>query len=212
VGRRDHLGELHGFLSNGTSALLIGGRRSGKSTLARRLATELAPRRVVFTDVEGWPPTTEETALGGLLGALKGKGETAYARATRSKIIGALERRLPVTLIIDEADLLLKHAWGRSFLSFLRYLDDNRLRTQLSILLVGGPILAHFRDPDDRGSPPLNTAEPTFIEPLDTAAIEMLVDMIDAPRRPDSAEVVAVAGGQALWFGHPSWASWADTW
>ena len=99
-------------------------------------------------------------------------------------------------LAIDEADRLLGEPWSGGFLSFLRYLDDTALRWSISFLLAGGPMLAAYRNPDDRGSPPLNTAEAVFLGPL---------------ARDEVAELAAIAcrpvDFDRLWTdagGHPS--------
>src|SRR5262249_29877231 len=83
-------------------------------------------------------------------------------------------------------------------LSFLRWLDDFRYRSRISIVLAGGPVLAQFRDPEDRGSPPLNCADFDFIEPFDLAAIAELV-MLDekSPDMVDPDLLLNWSGGNA---------------
>jgi hypothetical protein len=105
-----------------------------------------------------------------------------------------------VTLVVDEADRVLLVPWGAGFFSFLRWLDDTHLRGDISILLIGGPVLALFRDPDDRGSPPLNTAELRFVDPLDHEAVTRLVSLADPAGEADGGQVDRVmnlGGGQA---------------
>src|SRR5690349_1316842 len=84
VGRDQELGKLARLLGQGRSALLIGGRRAGKTTLARRLSSENVGRTVAFTDVSGWDLTSEPSGLGALRGALESSPETAYDQASRS--------------------------------------------------------------------------------------------------------------------------------
>ncbi|MGM1062336.1 TIR domain-containing protein [Saccharothrix sp. Mg75] len=179
VGRAAQLAEVTQLLRQGRSALLIGGRRAGKTTFARHVTEDVVGRAVVRTDVAGWDLTSEEAALGALLSAVRGAQETAHARASRHEVALALDAIRPVALVVDEADRVLLAQWGPGFFSFLRWLDDTHLRDDIAILLAGGPVLAVFRDPDDRGSPPLNTAVPRFLDPLDRAAVAELAVHVD---------------------------------
>lgn len=194
VGRDRLLNQVTRLLRHGQSTVLIGGRRAGKTTLVRQLTSYAMERAAVFTDISGWDWTTEQTALGGLLSAVTGNPKTIWNQATRADVIDALDSVRPLTLAIDEADVALRHPWGPSFYSFLRWLDDTYLRGDISILLAGGPVLTLFKDPDDRGSPPLNTAKPTFIDSLDRAAVARLTDLV-----PDAelSEIMDLGGGQA---------------
>lgn len=170
VGRDTQLIRLTQLLRQGRSALLVGGRRAGKTTLVRHLSGDGLERAVVYTDVAGWDLTSEATALGGLRGAVEGKLETTYDHATRNDVASAIEAIKPIALVMDEVDRVLLKSWDASFFSFLRWLDDTHLRSDIAFVLVGGPVLALFKDPDDRGSPPLNTAELTYMDPLDRQA------------------------------------------
>ena len=124
---------------------------------------------------------------------IEGRPETAYPAATRGEVVHALAAAAPVALVIDEADRVLLTGWGGGFFAFLRWLDDSHLRTDIAILLAGGPVLVLFKDPDDRGSPPLNTAELRYLEPLDPAAVSDLAELAAVPPE----RVVELAGGQA---------------
>ncbi|WP_433120337.1 AAA family ATPase [Micromonospora sp. CA-246542] len=194
VGRQDELRQVSALLRQGKSTLLIGGRRAGKSTLARQLRRGELDRNLVWTDAAGWDLTTEASGLGALRGAVERRPETTYRQATRAEIVRALGDLRPVALVIDEADRLLQARWGPGFYSFLRWLDDTYLRGDISILLVGGPVLVMFRDPDDKGSPPLNTAEVRYVDPLDVTAVAELVELAGA----DVLDrVMELAGGHA---------------
>ena len=193
VGRDALLTRIARLLGQGTSTLLVGGRRAGKTTLLRRLDTATVGRTTVHTDVSGWDLSTQASALGGLLSAIKGSPETTHLAATRDEVVHVLTAAAPVALVIDEADRVLLTGWGGDFFAFLRWLDDTHLRTDIAILLAGGPVLVLFKDPDDRGSPPLNTAELRYLEPLDRAAVSDLAELAAAP----AERVVELAGGQA---------------
>lgn len=195
VGRDRDVARLEALLRQGRSAILIGGRRMGKTTIARRLSPERVDRRTVLTDISGWHLDTEASALGCLLSTLRGRPEPTGTPATRAEVIGELETAGPIALVLDEADRVLTQRWGATFYSFLRYLDDTHLRGNISLLLIGGPVLALFRDPADRGSPPLNTAEIRFVEPLDPTAVAALVAI--GSLAVDPAAVLELAGGQA---------------
>ncbi|HKS47516.1 MAG TPA: AAA family ATPase [Amycolatopsis sp.] len=174
VGRDAALSRLAGRLDQGRSTLLIGGRRAGKTTLTRHLTPHLVGRGLVRTDVSGWDLSSEQAALGALLGVVSGEQETVHSQASRHDVVMSLRKAAPLALVIDEADKVLLAQWGPGFFAFLRWLDDTHLRHDIGILLAGGPVLASFRDPDDKGSPPLNTAEPHYLDPLDRAAVEQL--------------------------------------
>jgi AAA domain/TIR domain len=194
VGRGKQLADLAELARQGRSALVVGGRRAGKSTLVRHLTSDTLGRHLVFTDVAGWNLASEETALAGLRSAIEKKPETAYQCASRGEVVGALEDIRPVTLIMDEADRVLLAPWGPGFYSFLRWLDDAHFRSDIAIILVGGPVLVLFKDPEDRGSPPLNTAELRYIEPLDGNAVSNLAELAQYA---DHGLLMKVGGGQA---------------
>jgi hypothetical protein len=195
VGRKRDLGQVEGLLRQGQSVLLVGGRRAGKTTLTRQVSADRIQRTLVRTDVTGWDLTSMSSCLGALLSAIEGLPLTAHAAAERKDIVLALEATAPVSLVIDEADRLLLASSGPSFFSFLRWLDDAHLRSQISILLVGGPVLILFKDPDDKGSPPLNTAEPYYLSPLGRDAVAELAQVCGQAEQCD--EILRLCGGHA---------------
>ena len=142
------LEQLREKIRYGQSTLLIGGRRTGKTTLARRVAIAGVERKVIFTDVAGWDLTSQATGLGALQSAVEGVPETRHKSAIRDDLIQALEEMREFVLIIDEADRLLQADWGPDFFSFLRWMDDTRYRTRVSIMLIGGPVLALVSGPE----------------------------------------------------------------
>lgn len=164
VARDVQLSSVTGMLQQSRSTVLIGGRRVGKTTFARHITEDAVPRSLVRTDVAGWNLASEATALGVLLSAARGLEEITHGQATRHEVTVALRAIRPLPLVIDEADRVLLTRWGPGFFFYLRWLDDTYLREDIAILLAGGPVLALFRDPDDRGSPPLNTADPYFLD------------------------------------------------
>lgn len=176
-GRDNDLRRLVGILSQGQSMLLIGGRRAGKTTLSRQLTTDQLERNLVVTDVTGWDLNSMAASLGTLREAIEGAPPATYATADKHDITHSLEAVAPLTLVIDEADLLLLADWGPAFFHYLRWLDDFYLRGRISFVLVGGPVLVLFKDPDDKGSPPLNTAEPHFLSPLARPAVADLAQL-----------------------------------
>ena len=112
---------------------------------------------------------------------------------SRAMLEDALATRVPLTIVCDEADRILSEPWAGSFLSYLRYLDQTRFKRALSFLLVGGPVLERYRNPDDKGSPPLNTARRVRLQPLGLASIKALAEHL--PSHPDLAQVFEAAGG-----------------
>ena len=196
VGRRAELAALTSLLGEGQSTLLIGGRRTGKTALLERIPEPARP--IVRCDAAGWDLRSEGAVLEAMASAvIRQRGLSGLPHpATREDLEEVLAEVVPLVLAIDEADRLLGEPWSGGFLSFLRYLDDTALRWSISFLLAGGPMLAAYRNPDDRGSPPLNTAEAVFLAPL---------------ARDEVAELAAIAGRpidlDRLWTdagGHPS--------
>lgn len=196
VGRDPVVASLGDLIRHGQSVILIGGRRTGKTTLTRQLAAAPVERKVIATDVAGWDLSSEASGLGALRSAIEGVPETRYASGTRHEVVNALNQLTECALFIDEADRLLQAGWGPAFFSFLRWMDDTHYRTRISIMLVGGPALARFRDPDDRGSPPLNYAHPEFLEPLDLPALTELSSRLARPVDPTAL---------LLWTGGNAW-------
>jgi hypothetical protein len=152
-------------------------------------------RKVILSDVSGWDLSSESAGLGALQSAVEGLPETSYESGARNGLVAALEDFGECAVFIDEADRLLQTEWGPGFFSFLRWMDDSRFRSRIAIVLVGGPVLAQFRDPDDRGSPPLNYAELEFLEPLSEEAVAELCEFL--PVQQDSRRVLEWSGGNA---------------
>jgi hypothetical protein len=185
-GRDAPLAHARQQLRSGRSALLIGGRRAGKTALLRQLGD--IGRRVIYLDAAAWELHHEQDfhlALGRALGSPSPNRQSSEA---------LLAQHCPLALVIDEADRLLGHPWSSSLLIWLRWLDDTRFLSSLAFLLAGGPLLYRYRNPDDRGSPPLNTATQIFLEPLEPTASAQLIQAagltLDAP-----AELLRAVGG-----------------
>lgn len=195
VGRHKEVARLEKMLREGRSALLIGGRRAGKSTLTRQLSADRVQRTLIRADVSGWDLSSLQAGLGALRGELEGLPPTTYPEASRHEIITMLEEASPVALVIDEADYLLLAPWGPVFYRLLRWLDDTHLRESISILLAGGPVLALFKDRDDGGSPPLNTTDSNYVRPLDRDAVLELASLAGQAGQCD--EILALCGGHA---------------
>lgn len=110
-------------------------------------------------------------------------------------MLKALDVLPECVLIVDEADRILRTEWGAGFFSFLRCIDDTWYGSQISITLVGAPALAQFRDPNDKGSPPLNCANTEYLEPLDLPALAELESMLGKPV--NTGSLLSWSGGNA---------------
>lgn len=187
AGRQQELAEIREYLARGESALLIGGRRAGKTSLAEQLGD--VERPLYQFDASSCSLESETNiirALGRKLGGDCG---------TRDELTALLWERAPLAIVVDEADQILAETWAGSFLSYLRHLVDKELRSELAILLIGGPALNRYKNPDDKGSPPLNTARRVYLQPLRRDARRQLAALLPAPPDHDWLDLYAA--------GHP---------
>jgi hypothetical protein len=200
VGREQELEEVEEYLSLGESALLIGGRRTGKTTLAEQIGDIGRPIHRVHA--AAWRSDNEKNSI------------RAFSHLigcdcnSREELTAALEKYAPIALVMDEADLILAEPWAGSFLSYLRYLIDTKIRNGLAILMIGGPALNRYANPDDKGSPPLNLATKVYLQPLTRDARRKLAAPLATT--PDHEWLDRYAGGhpwllkgllQQLWKG-----------
>jgi hypothetical protein len=195
VGRKHEMATVHAAVSEGHSMVIIGGRQSGKTWLVRRITATDVGRRVYFTSGDKLAFATEDLALKKIaktLGVAWQPGWDAFDG--REAIEDRLRAIGDCVLVIDETDRILGLTWAGGFLAWLRSLIDTAgFGRSLAIVAVGGPVLDHYRNPQDHGSPVLNLARRLFLDPLDQDAIHALVaDLADAP---PVEQVVAAAGG-----------------
>jgi hypothetical protein len=196
VGRKHEMSALQAGLRRGDSMVVIGGRRSGKTWLVRRIRSEDVHRPVYFVSGDKLVFAAEDLALKKLaktLGIAWDHGWDVFD--AREAIEEALRAIGECALIVDEADRILGLAWAGGFLAWLRSLIDTAgLGRSLAIVAVGGPVLDHYRNPQDHGSPVMNLAHRLFLAPLDREAVrELVADRLDAPT---PEEIVNAAGGQ----------------
>jgi hypothetical protein len=193
VGRCAELAAIRNHLASGQSTLLIGGRRAGKTFLASRL-TDVG-RKLIALDAGGWELDSEQNVLTEIGAGLDQLTDAKRPRRlyTREMLTKRLKQIGPVAIVIDEADRILGEPWAGKFLSYLRFLDDTELRSTIAFLLIGGPCLAEYRNPDDQGSPPLNTADPVYLEPLTKADVSKMV--VNLPAGVTVEKVMEEAGG-----------------
>ena len=194
VGRGRELSSLRVSIREGRSVALIGGRRAGKTSLLQRIGD--VGRPVFHTSGDKLAFAGEELALRKLaktIGATWTKDWDAFDGRE------AIEERLRAVgscaLVIDELDRILALSWAGGFLAWLRSLvDTSGLGRGFAVVVAGGPVLDHYRNPNDHGSPVLNLAERLYLDPLDHGAIEDLVS--NHVGAPTAEQLREVAGGQ----------------
>src|ERR1044071_3501709 len=146
VGREQELEEVEEYLSLGESALLIGGRRTGKTTLAEQIGDIGRPIHRVHA--AAWRSDNEKNSI------------RAFSHLigcdcnSREELTAALEKYAPIALVRDEADLILDDPWVGRFRSYLRYPIDTKIRNGVAMWISRGPALNRYSIPDDKGSPP----------------------------------------------------------
>lgn len=177
AGRETERSELVSLLREGHSALLIGGRRAGKTALSRKIAREDI-KRVIYRADAATLHGSDEGALVRWLGR-------AFQQHvdSRDELEDALRASAPLSLVIDEAERLLGYPWTNAFLAWLRYLDDVGMASGLSVLLIGGPELECYRDFESEptrvhGSPVLNNCYRVYLRPLAPDARRSLVRLL----------------------------------
>lgn len=196
VGRKREMAALRAALRQGDSMVVIGGRRSGKTWLVRRIRDADVGRRVFFLSGDKLALPSEDLALKKLARTLSVAWQTGWdVLDARDAVEDGLRSIGDCALIIDETDRIIGSSWADGFLAWLRSLIDTAgLGRSLAIVAVGGPVLDHYRHPQDRGSPVLNLAGRLFLDPLDHDAIHALV--ADDVSGPTVEQVVEAAGGQ----------------
>jgi hypothetical protein len=193
VGRHAEIAAVHDHLATGRSTLLIGGRRTGKTFLTSKLPD--IGRPLLLLDAGAWKLDSEADVLNEIGAGLdQFTGQYEIDRPyTRGSLVERLKQIGQIAIVIDEADRMLSEPWAASFLSYLRWIDDHALRSLIAFLLIGGPSLSEYRNPDDHGSPPLNTADPVYLEPLNPLDVSKMI--VNLPTEVSPSEVMQWAGG-----------------
>jgi ketopantoate reductase len=96
VGRQQELDEIREYLAQGDSALLIGGRRAGKTSLAEQLGD--VERPLYRFDAASSSLESEANIIRALGEKLVGNC------ATRNELTALLRSRAPLAIVADEAD------------------------------------------------------------------------------------------------------------
>lgn len=194
VGRRAELEALHRRHMDGRSWLLEAGRRFGKTMLMRRFVADLGPA-VVYVDCQSFGDTSTALDFFGRLGELVEPGVAPVTDVLGLEtLFVALGRTC--TVVLDEADALLRHHWGVAALENVRYLVSNSsVASSTTVGLVGGMHLAPRLT--SAGSPVANVCDKIGLGPLTYEDVVELVSLgIDGPDREDVTEVVwRLAGG-----------------
>jgi hypothetical protein len=185
-GRQDELRQLQRHIENGESALLIGGRRTGKTRLLEQL--EVRTRAIFQTDAGAWQLTSETAAIAHL-----GQAMQAHCR-DRQDLFESFASRAPLAMVIDEADRMLGQPWASDFLAWMRWLIGPRgLGLLIVFVLAGGPVLSGYQNPADNGSPPLNLSERLYLRPLHRSGCHDFAEVCPYPV--DTAALMREAGG-----------------
>jgi hypothetical protein len=197
VGRDDLMRDLSEQLGSANSVLLTGGAGSGKTAVVRRLRLDAPKWQLLRADAHGWSTESLATAFGALRSALENRENSDNGETTRDKLREVATNVAPFTLVIDGADRLLRHSWCGDFFSELRYWDETLLRSRVSFLLTGGPVLAEYQDRENGNSPPVGTAATIPMTPLPATAVQELIDALPTGVRPTLSEVMELTGGNA---------------
>ncbi|TMQ19179.1 MAG: hypothetical protein E6J90_18675 [Deltaproteobacteria bacterium] len=183
-------------LRQGQSIVVIGGRQTGKTWLVRRIRDSDVGRSVYFTSGDKLAFASEDFALRKFAKTLGLDWNRSWdVFDAREAIEAGLAAIGACVIVIDETDRILMQPWAGGFLAWLRSLIDTAgFGRTLAIVAVGGPVLEHYRNSQDQGSPVLNLARRLFLDPFDREAIDDLVAERDGA--PTAAQVLEAAGGQ----------------